>query len=149
MIRKEQVENIVNSFMEGTDQFLIKAIVKPGDLVTVIIDGDHNISIEDCIRLSRHTEKELSLITDDFELNVLSAGADNPLLMPRQYKRYIGREIQVELPEGPAKIGKVINADDHGFELEITSKIKKETIVKNERLEYKDIKTAKPVIKFK
>ena len=124
-------------------------------------------SFQDCFLVGiEQTKKSIRIFIDyleshfdeknwfglDYLLEVSSPGIDRPLLFPRQYKKNIGRELQLILKDGTesqATIKEV--ADDHVIvtreEIRKEGKKKvKETI--ETHLPYDIIKEAKIVIKI-
>lgn len=72
---------------------------KSAKRVSVIIDGDTGVNIDDCANLSRVLSKafdERDIFGDDnYELEVSTPGLDQPLSMKRQYARNVGRNMKV------------------------------------------------------
>ena len=112
----------------------------------VDIDGDNGVNIDDCIELSRAIEGNLNRDEEDFELNVSSAGADQPLKLTRQYRKNVGRDLEVVTLDGEKAEGVLEDASDEGIVLRThgTKKQAPETL----RFAYRDIKSAKVAIKF-
>jgi len=81
------------------------------------IDGDNGVAIEDCVALSRHVEFSLDRETEDFALNVSSAGIDTPLKLVRQYKKYIDKNLEITLKTGEKIAGRLLSANDDKIEL--------------------------------
>lgn len=86
--------------------------------VTILLDSDAGITIDECARISRQLGAQLDEI-DLFEgraftLEVSSPGIDFPLQSLRQYHKNVGRSLHVTLTDGTVRTGKLINvADDH------------------------------------
>ena len=151
MITEKQIKKLIGQHLEGGEFFLVDLVVKPGNRVSVFIDGDHRVTIEACRELSRFIEDNLDRETEDFDLTVSSAGADRPLKLPRQYKKNIGNDLEVVTASGEKITGKVLNAGEDGIEIEQvpvkkTAKTIEKIVVS---LKYDEIKTAKEVISFK
>ena len=146
MIEKIKILELVGNALEGSDKFLVNLKITPDNRIFVDIDGDNGVNIDDCIELSRAIEGQLDRDEEDFELNVGSAGADMPLKLPRQYRRHIGRDLEVTTFDGEHLEAELTAADDEGITLR-THATKKVPSEEN-RLAYKDIKVAKVVIKF-
>ena len=146
MIEKIKILELVNSALEGTDKFLVNLKITPDNRIFIDIDGDNGINIDDCIEVSRAVEHNLDREEEDFELNVSSAGADQPLKMPRQYRRHVGRELEVDTVDGEHTEGTLEDASDEGIVIRTpgTKKQAPETL----RYAYRDIKAARVVIKF-
>ena len=62
--------------------------------------GDDSVTINDCVELSRHIESNLDRENEDFELNVSSAGLDQPFKVFRQYLKNINKDISVIKTDG-------------------------------------------------
>ena len=146
MIDKFKVLDIVKDVLEGSDKYLINMKITPDNRIFVDIDGDNGINIDDCIEVSRAIESQLDRDEEDFELNVSSAGADSPLKMPRQYRRHVGRDLNVTPFDGEQVEGTLMEADDQYFVIKIKGK-KKES-AREVSFAYEDVKTAKVVVKI-
>jgi ribosome maturation factor RimP len=102
--------------------FLVDLRIKPTNNIKVFLDGDSGITIEKCVRVNRMLYKKLeeaALYPDgDFSLEVSSAGLDEPLKSFRQYKKNIGRPVEVTLSDGVVKEGVLSEVNEEGFVLE-------------------------------
>ncbi len=146
MIDKLHVLNIIQTALEGTDKYLVDLKITTDNRIFVAIDGDNGIVIDDCVELSRTIETSLNREEEDFELNVASAGLDSPLKLPRQYKRNVGRELTLDTFDGDHAEGRLVEADDEQITLKRLGK--KHADEAPMHFAYRDIKTAKIVIKF-
>ena len=63
-------------------------------------------------------------VSDNLVLEVSSHGLDRPLKLQRQYKKNIGRVLNVQLTDGSNLEGKLISLDKEIIELEIEKKRK-------------------------
>ncbi len=151
MITDTKLIKLIEGYLKKGDTFLVDVVVKPGNQISVFIDGDHGVTIDDCKELSHFLNESLDRDTEDFDLTVSSAGADRPLKLPRQFRKNIGKTLDVVTKTGDKISGIVINATDTGIELELPppKKSKKEQEIKIMSLQLSDIKTAKEVITFK
>ncbi len=151
MIDKAKIEKITQEYLQGSNNFLIDIKVKPGNKIFVILDSETNITIGECAKLSRYIENQFDRDLEDFELNVSSAGADQPFTRLRQYKKYLGKMIEVILKNGLKYKGKLLAYDDNGLklELELTKKQRKENAEKQRTFNFEDIKETKGAISFK
>lgn len=154
MIEKEQIKNIAEQYI-SEPMFLVDVSVRPGNIIVVEIDSDENIGIDDCITLSRSIESQLDREAEDFELEVGSAGITAPFKMPRQYKKNIGNEVEVLTKAGQKLSGVLKSADENGFVVTITKKVKPEGAKKKVEVEedlpfgYDEVKYTKYQIRFK
>ena len=121
MIKEEFIRNLAEQHIVGTDKFIVEVKVKQGNRIMVFMDADNGVTIDDCVKLSRLIESNLDRNTEDFELEVSSAGLDFPLTSARQFKKNIGKEVKVILKGGITKTGMLTNISDN--EIEITETI--------------------------
>ena len=112
MIAKENIEKLVAEQLNGTDRFVVEIKVSAENLIQVFIDADTAVTIDHCVALSRHIESSLDRDREDFELRVMSSGADRPFTMLRQYKKNVGRKVQVLLHDDTSLRGTLLEADD-------------------------------------
>jgi ribosome maturation factor RimP len=144
-----EITKLVNEHLAGTDMFLVELFIKPTNRIYIFIDGDHGVKISDCVELSRHIESQYDRETVDFELNVSSSGADQPIRLPRQYLKNIGRSLQVKLPDETVITGKLEATDDKGITLVTEGDKKKKTGPETLKLTFEEIVESKVVISFK
>ena len=107
------------------DYFLVDLKIKPIHNIKVFLDGDAGITIEKCVQVNRKLYKRLEesdlFPAGDFSLEVSSAGLDEPLKSLRQYKKNIGRPVEVQLTDGTQKEGVLTGVDQEGIVLEVAT----------------------------
>ena len=148
-MQASKIAEYVEVFLRGTDKFLVDVLLKPGNRVYVFIDGDHGVTIDDCVRVSRMLENSLDRESEDFELNVSSAGADQPLRMPRQYPKNIGRSLHIKLADEKELKGKLMSTDENGITLLTEGDKKKKIAPVETHILFQSIVEAKVIISFK
>jgi ribosome maturation factor RimP len=153
MIVKE-VDKLLESYLdENKDIFLVEKKVSSSNQIEILIDSFNNISIKDCIQLSRHIEFSLDRDENDFSLQVASAGLSEPFKVFGQYQKYIGSQVDILLKGGKKVFGKLKDAHySDGIKLE-TKRIEKEGKKKKEVFEelqftFDQIDKTKLVISF-
>lgn len=144
-----EISRIVNEHLEGSDKFLVEILIKSINRIFVYIDGDHGVTIADCIELSRFIESRFDREKQDFELNVSSSGADQPIRQQRQYVKNIGRSLQVKLSENIIITGKLEAVDEKCITLLTPGDKKKNTAPETLNLTFEEIKESKVIISFK
>jgi len=155
MITKEQIEQLITPKINEEDIFLVEVAVSSSNQISVFIDGDKGVTIDQCIALSRFIEQSFNRDEEDYELDVSSAGLDLPLKVQRQYIKNIGRSVDIVLTGGQKFSGKLISANDEGIELEVEKnmllegKKKKQLVTEVLPLKYTDIKSTKIVVSFR
>ncbi|MBE0639345.1 MAG: ribosome assembly cofactor RimP [Bacteroidales bacterium] len=150
MITKGQVTGIAERHMQGTDKYIVDVVVKTGNVITIVIDSDTSVVIDDCSHLSKAVEAALDRDQEDFELRVTSYGADRPLILKRQYTKNIGRQLVITKTDEQKIKGKLLKADETGITLElIPDKKKKDTPAETVLIAFAEIEQAKIVLSFK
>jgi ribosome maturation factor RimP len=137
---------------EESAYFLVEVRIKPTNNVKVFLDGDQGISIEKCVQVNRALYKRLEesglFPADDFSLEVSSPGLDEPLKMLRQYRKNIGRLVEVVLQDGTRKEGRLTEVSEDGIIIEETiGKNKKKEVISHTFL-FDNIKTTKIQVVF-
>ena len=151
---REKVENLLKeAFEENNSLFLIELKVDNNNHISVIIDGDEGVSVNDCIAVSRKIEHNLDREEEDFSLEVASAGVSQPLTLSRQYKKNVGRKLSVLTSEGKIE-GELVKVEDETITLKWKTREPKPvgkgkvTVTKEAVLPVEDINEAKVIITF-
>ncbi|KAA6303589.1 MAG: Ribosome maturation factor RimP [Candidatus Ordinivivax streblomastigis] len=153
MVDKTNIEEIVETYLTGSEQYLVSVKVEAGNRIVVEVDSDQSISIDDCATLSRFIESRLDREVEDYELEVGSAGITSPFQLLRQYQKNIGREVEVLSKAGKKLTGILHSADEEKMVLSVEKQVKPEgakrkiTVVENQEFLYSEIKYTKNVIK--
>lgn len=150
MITKGNIRELAEQHLQGTDKYVVDVVVKAGNVITIVIDSDTSVVIDDCSHLSKFVESSLDRDQEDFELRVTSYGADKPLILTRQYVKNLGRQLVVTKKDEQKVKGKLLSADQSMITLEPTpDKKKKESSPEPIKIAYSDIDQAKIVLSFK
>lgn len=118
MISERNIAAIVDAYLEGSDKFVVNIRVTPQNKIMVFIDGDQGVTIDDCIKLSRHIEQQFDRDEQDFELEVSSVGVGHPLLLPRQYRNNVDRRLSVLDVHDKRTKGKLAEVTGEGILIE-------------------------------
>jgi ribosome maturation factor RimP len=148
MISEQLIKDLTAQHLEGTDRFAVSVAVRSDNRIRIFIDSDTHVLIEHCIELSKFIESQLNRETEDFELNVSSAGLDQPYKLSRQYKKNVGREVAVLKKDNNKIEGTLIAADEEGFTVKEITKVKKISTETIYSFLYSDIKETKEIIKI-
>lgn len=149
---EERIKEVLETLLREKDSYLVELKVRKGQLVQVFVDRDPHITIEDCAWISRGLQKELDKefpFSEQHTLEVSSPGMGEPLKVLRQYKKCVGREVDVLLLSGAKKTGTLLYADEENLIIEefFTNKMKETSPVQTE-LPFLSIKSTTVVIKF-
>ncbi|SDQ35128.1 ribosome maturation factor RimP [Chryseobacterium soldanellicola] len=152
---RKKIEELLNEFLETRkDLFLIDLKFSAGDDITVILDGDNGVTLQDCLDASRAVEFNMDREEHDFSLQVMSAGLSEPLSTPRQFNKNLGREIEVMLEDASKIEGELAKVDDEKITLVLRYRKPKEIgkgkvdVEEEKEIPYSEIKKALVVIKF-
>ncbi len=152
---KEKVQQLVQEALdENPALFLINLDIQGANEIKVTIDGDLGVTVQDCIAVSRKVEHNLDREEEDFSLEVISVVATTPLELPRQYKKNIGRTLEVKTTQGETIEGRLETSTEEGVTLAWKAREPKPvgkgkvTVQKTATLPFEDIVKAKVVIKF-
>ena len=154
MIDKSIINSLVEAKLEGTDYYLVDISVSKDNTISIEVDNDNGVSIDDCVALSRYVEENLDREKEDFELEVGSSGITSPFKIVRQYRKNIGNEVELLLKSGIKLTGILKDADEAGATITVHTKIKaegaKRAVTAKEDLTYKydEIKYTKYSIRF-
>ncbi|MCO5725641.1 ribosome assembly cofactor RimP [Robiginitalea marina] len=151
---EQQVTTLLAGALEKRpDLFPVSLKVGADQSIRIILDGDQGVSLKDCIDISRAVEHHLDREQYDFSLEVSSAGATAPLELPRQYRKNLGRTLQVRSGDAEWE-GTLEKVDDQQITLCWKAREPKpvgkgkHTVRKEAVIPFSDIEQAKVVIKF-
>lgn len=118
---KNKIEAWLQPLLTEKNFFLVDIKFPMGRQIEVYVDSDEGIHISECAELSRFLEKNLDesgLVPENYILEVSSPGMTNPLKVPRQYKRRIGRILEITKTNGQQLEAKLLAVDDDKITLE-------------------------------
>jgi ribosome maturation factor RimP len=155
MLDKQKIENLVEAHFENSDFFLVEVAISTQDKITIYFDRmEGRVTISDCVKLSKFIEANLNREEHDFELEVSSAGLDEPFKVFKQYQKHIGKEVKIIDISGKRTNGILIEATPERIVLELSKKIneegrkKKITVTEKIEIPFQNIKQTKRIIKF-
>lgn len=145
------LEKLIGPLLQD-DIFLVSIKIKPVNNIKIFLDADSGLGIEKCIRINRALYKileETGMYPDgDFSLEVSSPGIEEPLKLLRQYRKNVGREVEVITNDGVKKKGRLAEVTEEKIGIEFTEGKGKKAISKNEKIYFTDIKQTRVQIKF-
>lgn len=151
MSLKETVIRLVEEQIQDKDLYIVEVVVSESKIrrkVSVFLDADQGITIDQCTEVSRKLGHELEeVIEEAFTLEVSSPGADSPLKLERQFVKNIGRSLRILMLDGTELKGKLSGVD--GGQIHIETEAKKKVKSEAVTLNMAEIKEAKVIISFK
>jgi ribosome maturation factor RimP len=131
MAFKEQIESFLEPYLEEGKYFIVDIQTKAtraSQKIMILLDSDEGITIQECADISRALGNDLeaaNLIESAYTLEVSSPGLDQPLRLPRQYHKNIGRDIKVVLNTGETLTGTLVEAKEKSIILQLPTPKKK------------------------
>ena len=153
MITAEHVKRIVQQQLEGTTHFLVAVELRPGNKLVVEVDNDRAITLNELAELNRAVRDGLGDEADSFEMQFSSPGMGRPFKVVRQYQKHIGRLVDVQLTDGRALNGRLIEFDNDalGLRIQHPSKVKGRLPKVDEeitRIPFAEVKSTQATITF-
>jgi len=150
----QKIKAFAEAHLGEGELFVVGVAALPSGEVEVIIDSDRDVSIDACVDLSRALEAEFAEGDDDFALIVTSAGIGRPLQMLRQYRKLVGRQVEVLLCTGRKMVATLDDADQSSITVSysrmetVEGKKRKQKVTTTERLPLAELKWTKEHIEL-
>jgi ribosome maturation factor RimP len=152
MINTEQIISILDELIDKNLHFIVDVKASSSKIrkkITVLIDTDAGIGIDECSKISKSLALRLDeLIEDAYTLEVSSPGVDTPLLLTRQYLKNIGKNLKVITKEGIEIKGELISSNETEIIILPEKKKKEKTMPAEVKLAFEDIKEARVQVSF-
>ena len=145
MTIKEHLEVLLNPMLEEGSFFLVDIIIKPSKVsqkITILVDSDEGITIQECTSISRRLAKqleELEVFAEAYTLEVSSPGLDQPIILLRQFQKNLGRNLKVTLKTGEVISGTLLEANEETVKLQLPLPKKKTKVPVDEASLLKEI----------
>lgn len=121
----------------------------------IFLDSDTRLTIGQCARINRYLQKhidEAGWLGEKYILDISSPGVGKPLKFERQYKKNIGRKIELKLKEVKGKrIGKLLAVEEKHIIIEekVPVEGKKKKVLAKSEIPFESIDKAVIKISFK
>jgi ribosome maturation factor RimP len=147
------LEPVLASYGYGIVRIHLSGAQRPVLQIMIEHLDDSVITVDDCTRVSRIVSTHVDVadpIQSAFVLEVSSPGLDRPLVRPKDYQRFCGREVVVVLAlplQGRKRfLGRLEQATEE--EITLTYKADNSETLIEQKMRIADIKTAKLYIDF-
>lgn len=150
----EEIKSVLEPLLIDGELFIVSISVSRDNKIEVLIDSPAGVNINTCIELSRKIEEKLNREEEDFELTVGSAGIGYPFVVEGQYRKNIGKPVEIKLKDSTQLCGILKAYDGKQIRIEYEEKKsvegkKKKEIVRTERdILLDDISQIKDVVSF-
>jgi ribosome maturation factor RimP len=143
----ENIRQIAQQIAEQNNLFLIDLIVRGTEssrVIEVFIDGEINITADECALVSREMSKQIDEkeLLKSYRLDVSSPGVDRPLIYLKQYSKHLNRLFEIECNISDLITtfkGKLISIKDEVLTFQSNKEIK---------IKFQDIVKAKVLVSF-
>ena len=149
MIDKDLIRQTIEEKLASTDCFLVSLSISGDNQIMVEIDSETSVDLDFCVELTRYIEQHFDRDVEDYSLEIGSYSITKPFVDRRQYRKNIGRKVEVLTEESRKIRGTLVAVDNDGFTLEIEEKEllegkKRKKLVKKEiTLLYSSVKQTK------
>ena len=149
MIDKGLIRQTIEEKLALTDCFLVSLSISGDNQIMVEIDSETSVDLDFCVELTRYIEQHFDRDAEDYSLEIGSYSITKPFVDRRQYRKNIGRKVEVLTEESRKIRGTLVAVDNDGFTLEIEEKEllegqKRKKLVKKEiTLLYNSVKQTK------
>lgn len=149
MIDKDLIRQTIEEKLASTDCFLISLSISGDNQIMVEIDSETSVDLDFCVELTRYIEQHFDRDVEDYSLEIGSYSITKPFVDRRQYRKNIGRKVEVLTEESRKIRGTLVAVDNDDFTLEIEEKElvegqKRKKLVKKEiTLLYNSVKQTK------
>ena len=149
MIDKDLIRQTIEEKLASTDCFLVSLSISGDNQIMVEIDSETSVDLDFCVELTRYIEQHFDRDVEDYSLEIGSYSITKPFVDRRQYRKNIGRKVEVLTEESKKIRGTLVAVDNDGFTLEIEEKEllegqKRKKLVKKEiTLLYSSVKQTK------
>lgn len=159
MLDKQQLQNWINEYLNGTEYELITLTVSASNDILVEVDRLAGVDVDFCAELNRFLVEKLdananaNANADDYSLEVGSVSLTDPFKTKMQYQKNLGHDVEV-LVNGKKIHGQLVSVDEDTFSVDVEEKVavegkkRKETQIVTYTWHYDEPKYVKYELKF-
>ena len=149
----EHIREFIGGFIaQWNTIFVVDIKISPSNDIKVFLDADDGITIEKCTAVNRvlykHIEESGLFPEGNFSLEVSSPGVEEPLKLHRQYKKNIGRNVEVARLDGSKIEGKLVSVTDTDITIESKTGKSNKAVTTINTVLFDQIKHTKVLITF-
>ncbi|MBQ2520281.1 MAG: ribosome assembly cofactor RimP [Paludibacteraceae bacterium] len=155
---KQQLQNWIEEYLQGTDYELITLNVSAGNDILVEVDRLAGVDVDFCAELNRYLVEKLETNANanadaDYSLEVGSVSLTDPFKTKMQFEKNLGHDVEV-LVDGKKLRGQLVSVDDETFSVDVEEKVavegkkRKETQIITHTWRYDEPKYVKYDLRF-
>ena len=164
MISKQDLQNWIEEYLQGTDYELITLSISAANDILVEVDRLAGVDVDFCADLNRYLVEKLdngqwtmdngqNAKELDYSLEVGSVSLTDPFKTKMQFEKNLGHDVEV-LVEGKKYRGQLVSVDEDTFSVDVEEKVavegkkRKETQIVTHTWRYDEPKYVKYDLKF-
>ena len=155
---KQQLQNWIEEYLQGTDYELITLNVSAGNDILVEVDRLAGVDVDFCAELNRYLVEKLETNANanadaDYSLEVGSVSLTDPFKTKMQFEKNLGHDVEV-LVDGKKLRGQLVSVDEETFSVDVEEKVavegkkRKETQIITHTWRYDEPKYVKYDLRF-
>ncbi len=151
---RAKLTELAEASLLNSNQFLVDVVASSRNLsrISVIVDGDGGVTIDDCSQISRRLSEMLDEVdfgVAHYVLEVSTPGLDHPLKLKRQFKKNIGRSLKVHRTDKSIVQGKLTAVVEEKFTMNQEIKDGKLTSIREVIIPFDEVEKAFVMVSFK
>lgn len=113
------LDEILPELLNERSLELIELNIPAEHRIEIFVDGETNVSIEQCASLMRDLRGRTAEALDPFQITISSPGLDKPLRHPLQFKKALNKSIEVLMLSGEKHQGVLQAHQDNLLKLQL------------------------------
>ena len=132
LMDKQQLQNWISEYLNGTDYELVTLTVSPSNDILVEVDRLAGVDVNFCADLNRFLVEKLDAVEPDYSLEVGSVSLTDPFKTKTQFLKNLGHDVMVcpgeagKTPDGKGnKIlrGLLVSVDEDTFSVDVEERV--------------------------
>ena len=126
---KNQLQNWISEYLNGTDYELVTLSVSPSNDILVEVDRLAGVDVDFCAELNRFLVGKIDGLAgegisglEDYSLEVGSVSLTDPFKTKTQYLKNLGHDVEV-LIDGKKLRGLLVSVDEETFSVDIQERV--------------------------
>ena len=122
LMDKQQLQNWISEYLNGTDYELVTLTVSPSNDILVEVDRLAGVDVNFCADLNRFLVEKLDAVEPDYSLEVGSVSLTDPFKTKTQFLKNLGHDVEV-LIDGKKLRGLLVSVDDDTFSVDVEERV--------------------------
>jgi len=122
LMDKQQLQNWISEYLNGTDYELVTLTVSPSNDILVEVDRLAGVDVDFCADLNRFLVEKLDAVEPDYSLEVGSVSLTDPFKTKTQFLKNLGHDVEV-LIDGKKLRGLLVSVDEDTFSVDVEERV--------------------------